>query len=98
MKRINFKEIMTEVEIGDFKLRDFSKVIGNALFLQAQSIEMDELARRIHASEGEMDIPDESFFKMMEQLDNGMFLRIKRAIAGSVINVEERGEDMPCKS
>jgi hypothetical protein len=98
MKRINFKEITVEVEIGDFHPQDFRKVIGNALFSQAQSIEMDFLARSIHASDGEIDIPDESFSEMMALLSGLLYYRVKKAIEGSVVNVDERGEDMPCKS
>jgi hypothetical protein len=95
MKRINFKKIMVEVEIGDFRPQDFRKLIGNALFTQARDIETDELSRRIHSSEGEMDIPDELFSGMMKLLEEILYYRIRKAIEGSVVNVE--GEEAICR-
>jgi hypothetical protein len=86
---------MVELEIGYFQPQDLRKVIGNALFSQARSIEIDELSRRIHSSNGEMDIPDELFSEMMSSLDGLLYYRVKKAIEDSVVNVKE---DTTCKS
>jgi hypothetical protein len=89
MKRINFKEISVELEIGNFQTQDFRKIIGNTLFSQARDIEMDELSRQIHSSDGAINIADSLFSEMMALLDGLLYYRVKKAIEGSVINVEQ---------
>jgi uncharacterized membrane protein YcgQ (UPF0703/DUF1980 family) len=93
MKQINFKQIKVEIEIGNFQPQDFRKAIGNTLFSQARNIEMDELSRRIYSSDGAIDIPDEQFSEMMTLLSEQLlYYRVKKAIEGSVINVEQKKE------
>jgi hypothetical protein len=89
MKRINFKKVKVEIEIGHFQPQDFSRVIGNALFSLARNIEMDELARKIHASQEAIDIPDEQFAEMMSTLDGQLFYRVKKAIEANAENVKQ---------
>lgn len=83
--------------IGDFRTQDIRKQIGNVLFLYARTIEMDELARRIHSSEGELDLDDELFSGMMLLLLEGMvYYRVRKAIEKYAVSVEGK-EDARCK-
>jgi hypothetical protein len=93
MKLINFKEMNVEVEIGNFHIQDVRKGIGNLLFQQARTIEIDELARKIYASERDVEIPDDLFSEMMTVMEGSQLLyRVKKAIIDNAVNVKQEAE------
>lgn len=96
MKRINFKKLKTEVSIGVFQEIDMTKEIGNLLFKNANSIEMDALARRIYSSEGEIEIDGDEFEQMKRALSPILLQFAKDAIESNtkeVIEKEVRNEN-----
>jgi len=94
MKRINFKAINVEASIDVFEERDLSKEIGNLLHQKAPNIGMDELARRIYHSEGDMDMEDADFAEMMSLLDGLIVFRAKQAIAAAAKDFQPKTEEV----
>lgn len=78
--KVDFSKVEVEVLIDEFKELDLRKELGNALHLEAQTIPVDDLARTIYYSEGEVEIPEnciEEFKKIVSALSP---LRIRRAL------------------
>ncbi len=90
MKKINFKEIKVETEVDVFETYDLRKEVGNLLFKQATNLAMDELARKIFKSEGEIKISDDDFKEMIEALRTVIVFRALRAIEGGAKEVKEK--------
>lgn len=62
MKRImkaNFKKLRGEVAFDEFKEVDIARQLGNYIHATTSDIGLDDVARVIYYSEGEVEIPDE---------------------------------------
>lgn len=65
--KVNFKAIEIESITGEKEVVDFSKVLGNALYQQGETLEVVELARSIW-KDGEIEITDEDKKILEEQI------------------------------
>lgn len=69
MKQINFSELRIEVAIGEFKLVDVRKELGNLVFSSAVTLEDDTLARKIFgAPSGIVEYSDEEIERLLSVL------------------------------
>ena len=60
MKKVNFKELSIQLTFeGQPVVMDVRKTVGNTIRQNTADIGLDELARTIYFSEGEVEIPDE---------------------------------------
>jgi hypothetical protein len=60
MKKINFKTLRIQLTFeGEPVEMDVRKIVGNIIRQNTSDIGLDELARKIYFSEGEVEIPDE---------------------------------------
>ena len=60
MKKVNFKEMSIQLTFeGQPVVMDVRKTVGNTIRQNTADIGLDELARTIYFSEGEVEIPDE---------------------------------------
>lgn len=81
--KANFKKINVEVEFDKYQELDITKELGNYIHTNTPDIGMDDVAREIYYSEGEVDIPDEYVPTIIEliKLNRCLFLAgVKRAI------------------
>ena len=59
MKKVNFQKVTIKDIEGNDVVADFSKQIGNQLYMQGQNIEECELGKRIYfAKDGEVEMSD----------------------------------------
>lgn len=59
MKKVNFQKVTIRDIEGNDVVADFSKQIGNQLYMQGQNIEECELGKRIYfAKDGEVEMSD----------------------------------------
>ncbi len=56
MTKVNFKQIVLKDIEGNDVVADFSKQIGNQLYMQGQNIEECELGKHIYFADGEVEI------------------------------------------
>jgi hypothetical protein len=84
MKRINFKQIKTEVNIGEYREMDFTKEVGNVLFRAAQSLEQDAFSRKVHAADGEIEVTEEELSFLQEAINGALVFRARKAILDSI--------------
>lgn len=81
--KANFKNIKVEVEFGVFKELDITKGLGNYLHANTSDIGLDEVARNIYHSDGEIDISDEyvaDIVAMVSHKQCALLAAIKKAI------------------
>lgn len=81
--KANFKKLNVEVAFDEFKELDLAKDLGNYIHTNTNDIGLDDTARAIYHSEGELEIPDEyaQIIRMMIEDRQCPFLAaIKRAI------------------
>jgi len=75
-KKINFSNVRWEATIGEFSIMDARKDVGNMLFINAPTLELDELARKIYNSTNEgIILTEEEFSLMMNTLLQGKAAR-----------------------
>lgn len=65
MGKINFKSLNVETQIDKFEEKDVTKMLGNLIHSQAQTVTADELAHSIYHSEKEIEISREDYQEMM---------------------------------
>lgn len=81
--KANFKNLTVEVSFDEFKELDVTKVLGNFIHANTPDIGLDDVARAIYHSEGEMDIPDEytaTIISMVQQKNCMILAGFKKAI------------------
>ena len=59
MKKVNFREIVSEDIRGEKVKADFHEVLGNQLYMQGADIKECELGRKIFFAEGDVELSDE---------------------------------------
>ena len=65
MKQIDFSKLKMEVAIGEYSDEDVRSALGNMLFRNATTLELDQLARKIFNAPQETIILEESEFRMI---------------------------------
>ena len=81
--KADFKNLMVEVSFDNFDKVDTAKAVGNFIHANTSDIGLDDVARKIYHSEGELEIPDEyaQIIRMMIEDRQCPFLAaLKRAI------------------
>lgn len=81
--KANFKKLNVEVAFDEFKELDIAKQLGNFIHTNTNDIGLDDTARAIYHSEGEMEVDDIHAQQIIEMIKGSecMFLvGIKRAI------------------
>jgi hypothetical protein len=69
MKKVDFRAIEIENIAGEVEKVDLAKVLGNAMFGQAKTFEVVELARKIW-KDGEVELTAEDVKILEEQIPN----------------------------
>lgn len=93
MKRINFKKINVEVSIDKFQEQDLAHQVGEILHRKATGLAMDELARKIFRSEGEIELSDSEFNDVLAALDEVFYYFMIQGVEKSAVNVGEKTEE-----
>ena len=84
--KANFKNLTVEVAFDEFKELDLAKQIGNYIHANTNDIGLDDVARVIYHSEGEVDIPDEYVPVILSMVENRQCLFLA-AIKKAIINI-----------
>ena len=87
--KVNFKKLNVEVAFDKFKELDLAKDLGNFIHTNTNDIGLDDTARAIYHSEGEMEVDDIHAQQIIEMIKGSecMFLvGIKRAIINELTN------------
>lgn len=81
--KANFKKLGVEVSFDNFKEWDVAKDLGNFIHANTSDIGLDDVARDIYHSEGEMDIPEayaKEIIGIVSSKECRFFAAIKKAI------------------
>lgn len=85
----NFKKLNVEVAFDEFKELDIAKQLGNFIHTNTNDIGLDDTARAIYHSEGEVEV-DEAHAQLIIELVKGLncsFLAgVKKAIIKELTN------------
>lgn len=82
MKKINFKTLRIQLTFeGEPVSMDVRKIVGNVIRQNTSDIGLDELARKIYFSDGEMDIPDEYVEPLLHISSKCFNVPLQQAIA-----------------
>lgn len=83
--KANFKNLTVEVAFDEFKELDVTKVLGNFIHANTSDIGLDDTARAIYHSEGDVEVPDEHA-RMIVALVSDPKCHIIAGIKKSIIN------------
>lgn len=81
--KANFKNISVEVAFDEFKELDLAKELGNYIHTNTNDIGLDDTARSIYHSDGEMEVDDihaQQIIDMVKSRDCVFLAGVKRAI------------------
>ena len=81
--KLNFKQIEVEVMFGEFMTIDISKEVGNYIHANTPDIGLDDVAREIYYSEGEVEVSGEyaqAIKMIVEEARCPLVASVKRAI------------------
>ena len=87
--KANFKNISVEVAFDEFMELDLAKDLGNYIHTNTNDIGLDDTARAIYHSEGEMEVDDIHATQIIEMIKGHecKFLAgVKRAIINELIS------------
>ena len=87
--KANFKNISVEVEIDEFKELDLAKDLGNYIHTNTNDIGLDDTARSIYHSDGEMEVDDihaQQIIEMIKGYECKFLAGVKRAIINELTN------------
>lgn len=87
--KANFKKINVEVAFDEFQELDIAKQIGNFIHANTPDIGLDDVAREIYHSEGEIEISEQHAkdIVVMVSSDVCMFVAaVKKAIINELTN------------
>lgn len=85
--RVNFKELSVEVNFDVFKPLDISKDLGNFIHVNTPDIGLDDVAREIYHSKGEVEIPEEYIPMILDLIKNNqcpLVAAVKKAIINAL--------------
>ena len=81
--KANFKKIQAEINFGEFKEVDLAKELANFIHNNTTDIGLDDVAREIYYSEGEVEISTEhtnAIKAMVGSKECPFFVAFKKAI------------------
>lgn len=87
--KANFKTLQVEVAFDEFKELDAAKVLGNFIHANTNDIGLDDVARAIYHSEGEVEIPQEYAYGIVSLVRDKqcpLLAAVKRAIIKELEN------------
>lgn len=87
--KANFKNISVEVAFDEFKELDLAKELGNYIHTNTNDIGLDDTARAIYHSDGEMEVDDihaQQIIDMVKSRDCVFLAGVKRAIINELTN------------
>lgn len=83
--KANFKNLTVEVSFDEFKELDVRKVLGNFIHANTSDIGLDDTARDIYHSDGDIELPDEHA-RMIVAMVSDPICKIIVGIKKSIIN------------
>lgn len=89
--KVNFKKLSVEALFGEFMEVDVTKELGNYIHSQTNDIGLDDTARAIYYSEGEIEMPANHatmIRTLVNQQDCMLLAFVKKAI---IKNLTENG-------
>lgn len=87
--KANFKKLNVEVAFDEFKELDLARELGNFIHTNTNDIGLDDTARAIYHSEGEMEVDDihaQKIIGMVKSSECMFLVGIKRAIINELTN------------
>lgn len=81
--KANFKKLNVEVAFDEYRELDLAKELGNYIHSNTNDIGLDETARAIYHSEGEMEVDDihaQQIIEMIRSCECKFLAGVKRAI------------------
>ena len=83
--KVNFKKLNVEVAFDKFKELDLAKDLGNYIHTNTNDIGLDDTARAIYHSEGEVEV-DESHAQLIIELVKGLNCSFLAGVKKAIIN------------
>lgn len=83
--KANFRKINVEVAFDEFKELDIAKELGNYIHANTPDIGLDDVAREIYHSEGEVEISNEHASAIIDLVSYGKCLFLA-AVKKAIIN------------
>ena len=87
--KANFKNISVEVAFDEYRELDLAKELGNYIHTNTNDIGLDDTARSIYHSDGEMEVDDihaQQIIDMVKSRDCVFLAGVKRAIINELTN------------
>lgn len=87
--KANFKNISVEVAFDEYRELDLAKELGNYIHTNTNDIGLDDTARAIYHSDGEMEVDDihaQQIVDMVKSRDCVFLAGVKRAIINELTN------------
>ena len=87
--KANFKNISVEVAFDEYRELDLAKELGNYIHTNTNDIGLDDTARAIYHSDGEMEVDDihaKQIIDMVRSRDCVFLAGVKRAIINELTN------------
>lgn len=81
--KANFKKLRVEVAFDEYRELDLAKDLGNYIHTNTNDIGLDDTARAIYHSEGEMEVDDihaNQIIEMIKSCECKFLAGVKRAI------------------
>lgn len=85
--KANFKKINVEVAFDEFQELDIAKQIGNFIHVNTPDIGLDDVAREIYHSKGDIEIPEEYIPMILDLIKNNqcpLVAAVKKAIINAL--------------
>lgn len=87
--KANFKNISVEVAFDEYRELDLAKELGNYIHTNTNDIGLDDTARSIYHSDGEMEVDDihaQQIIEMIKGYECKFLAGVKRAIINELTN------------
>jgi hypothetical protein len=87
--KANFKKLNVEVAFDEYRELDLAKELGNYIHTNTNDIGLDDTARAIYHSDGEMEVDDihaQQIVYMVKSRDCVFLAGVKRAIINELTN------------
>ncbi|NDV81325.1 hypothetical protein [Bacteroides sp. 51] len=80
--KIDLTKLNTEVRFGEFAPINCAKFVSNEIMGMTSSLELEEVCRAIHDTDGEVEMPEEQVAPFLElvMISDSILARVKRAI------------------
>lgn len=74
--KVDFTKAKVEVTFGEYKEMNIAEAVGNAIHQNTSDIGVDETARQIYHSQGEIEIPDEQVAPITFAISNARTITV----------------------